>query len=146
MAAILENGSTVPLKYLFKVEFADGVLFEQNSEDKSLIEPKRSAFFDVLEREKESRILRFLLTNGDHAYLVDLVDGHFEIDGMSFNCHETLPHDYPDRRLIFYRQHRHDFNSAGGAMGEEINHTVEYFIGWQTTINGKNYKETISFF
>ena len=37
------------------------------------------------------------------------------------------------------RQHQHTFNVGY----DELSHNVTYFIGWQTTINGKNYQQTI---
>ncbi len=145
MAAIL-NDSEFTLKYLFKAEFADGTVYEQTIEDISLVDPKKSAFFDVLQKdEKDSRLLRFLIEGEGHKYLVDLIDGHFEIDGVSFDCHETLPHNYPDRRIIYYRKHENDFDSnPDGSLGVETAHRIWYCIGWQTTINGKNFKETIT--
>ena len=129
------------LKFLFKAELSDGSIFEQNPEDKSAIDPeKRSAFFDLLELTKTLDIVRFSIYDGVDTYLVDLTDGHFEVNGMKFIARsEQLPEDFPKFRIVFFRQHQHTFNVGY----DELSHNVTYFIGWQTTINGKNYQQTI---
>jgi hypothetical protein len=130
------NDQAFKLKYYFKCEYKDGSIFEQNEEDVSLTDPKRSAFFDI--RQKD--VARFWLEGNGHKYLVDLTTGLFEIDGNLIHVGEDLPAIDPVRRLIFFRRHAHQFNLDH----EEVGHFVRYFIGWQTTINGKNYKQTIA--
>lgn len=122
------------LKYRFIAQYDDETLFEQNADDVSSVDPTKSAFFDV----DQSRLTGFALTDGEHVYAVDLLDGHFEIDGISFKVY-----DYPvnNRRLIFYRRHRYNFN----AEMEEQSHELEYHIGWQgnEVDSNKNIQHTI---
>jgi hypothetical protein len=131
------------LKYLFNAEFQDGSVINQTQEDVSSLDPKRSQFYDVLEKDKEVPIKRFELFGDGTSLIVDLEDGHFDLNGVSFDCHETLPEDKPERRLIFYRKHTHNFNLVEDEPKEK-EHIVEYCIGWQATIKGKNYKETVT--
>jgi len=106
------------LKYLFEVTYQDGSTFNQNAEDVSATDPKRSAFFDV----KLGQIKTFSLVGEGHRYMVDLEDGHFEIDGASFRMRgwEFLT----NFRLIFWRQRDHIW-----PPGEEVR--VVYLLGWQ---------------
>ena len=111
------------LKYLFTAEYKDGTSYLQNKEDISILEPdKRSCFFDV----KQSEVKRFWLEGEGHKYLVDLIDGHFEIDGVPFKLHDENLKDF---RLIFFRRHRHQFNRE---TREELSHETTYRLGWQT--------------
>lgn len=124
------------LKYLFGVKFSDGSEYRQNPEDRSLTEPEtRSCFFDVMKRYEEVEL--FALWGEEHQYLVDLRDGHFEVDEVPFWIG-----DKPEGkcRLIYHRQHTHQVNMAG----EELSHTVTYHMGWQTTgPEGKNHRFVI---
>lgn len=126
------NGQSFQLKHLFEVEYLDGSRFKQPSDDHSELDPKRSAFFDVLESKKE--IKTFTLGN----LQVNLLDGSFEVNGQKIQVGENpLP---GKRQLIFFRQHQHDYNSKTFV---EVEHRIKYFLGWQQNIKGKNYKEVI---
>ena len=114
------------LKFLFEVEYKDGTSFKQNEEDVSFVDPKRSAFFDV----KMDDVKRFIL-RGENVFCVDLTDGHFEVNDVSFKLHEEELNDF---RLIFWRQHTHTLNTKY----VEKAHEIVYKIGWQT--NGKDGK------
>jgi len=113
-------GNPMPLKYLFIAEYKDGV-FKQTPEDVSVKDPKRSCFFDV----DHDKLVRFHLV-GDHKFTVDLRDGHFEVNGVSFFMHEEPLKDF---RLIYFRKHTHHFN----IQYEEKAHEIVYRMGWQTT-------------
>ena len=121
------------LKYLFDVQFDDGSSYTQNREDVSVIEPeKRSCFFDV-QRQIESgkKVEWFTLSDGDTFYAVNLKDGRFNVNGKEFFMHEER--DLEDFRIIFFRQHTHNFNA-----GQELSHEIVYRMGWQITKDGKN--------
>jgi hypothetical protein len=124
------------LKYLFTAEYSDGSTFEQDSADVSIQDPKRSAFFDVL----QEKLARFSLKGAGHSFLVDLRDGHFEIDGTVFWMHDK---EISNIRLIYFRRHRHNFakDRKTGAVSEE-SHTITYRIGWQANLaDGSNVQE-----
>lgn len=128
------------LKYLFTAKFSNGKIYHQNADDRSLWEPdKRSCFYDVLQMEKEARVLWFELEDAAHRYTVDLTDGHFEVDGIPFRMHEG---EVNNLQLIFFRQHTHSF-TVGQAANKEIDHQITYSIGWQTTVEGKNKKSVM---
>lgn len=147
------------LKYLFKIEYEDGSVFEQPADDKSTIEPeKRSSFFDALKIGETKKMVRFELhecsmipghkLQGGDMYAVDLVDGHFEVNGTPFFLHEQ---PIKDLRVIFFRQHTHTYRISesktvqGGTTRKELEHNIVYRMGWQCTIDGKNYQQVMQF-
>lgn len=124
------------LKYLFIVEYKDGSIYEQNPNDVSLTDSKRSCFFDV----RQDEVLRFYLVGEEDTFCVDLSDGHFEVNNVSFFMHDQGV-GLKDFRLIFYRQHEHKFNVGSNGSKKEIAHEINYCIGWQTNDeNGMNVK------
>jgi guanyl-specific ribonuclease Sa len=121
------------MKYLFTAQFS-GETYEQTAEDVSKTEPTRSAYFDI----KDKPIEAFSLHGEGHQYLVDLKDGHFEIDGVPFVV-EKVPPD-ATLRLIYYRNNTVHFSGT-----EETGREVEFVIGWQYTgKKKKNHQQTIS--
>ena len=122
------------LKYLFSVEYKDGSRFNQNKEDISSQDEKRSAFFDVCQEE----VVRFNLHGGGFLvkdkFTVDLTDGHFEVMGVPFFMHDrALP--LKDFKLIFHRKHTHQFNMAGDKP-KELSHEIDFCIGWKAVDEG----------
>ena len=127
------------LLYLFGAHFADGTEYFQTEEDISSSDPTRSAFHDIAQRLNEVQL--FQLTRQGHTCLVDLRDGHFEIDGVPFSAGDpslNIPPGSP-RRLNYFRRHSRVFQGRN-----QIGHAIEYHIGWQATVNGKNHQVTIS--
>jgi len=140
----------VNLKYLFVAEFIDGSVIEQTPEDRSKLDPeKRSEFYDVLQSGKELR--SFSLVGNGQKVTVDLITGLFEVNGLPILLESdklpTLPEKFT---LIFYRQHTHDYNATYDTKTgeqikrEEAGHFIEYFIGWQCNIKGKNYQQKLA--
>jgi len=129
------------LAYLFECHFKDGTFIQQTQEDVSSVDPTKSAFYDVLQRIDD--VLVFGIVNGSHVYVVDLRDGHFIIDDVPFevNTGKELPTTDCEYRLIYFRRHRHTVTMGYSDVEE---HTVDYHLGWQTTIDGENYQRTIS--
>jgi len=120
------------LKYLFAVKYKDGTFYEQNKEDVSNTDNKRSCFFDV----KQDEVEYFCLSDEQTAFIVNLLDGSFFVNDVKFFMHDT-GEGLKDFRLIFYRQHEHDFNIGM----KETAHRIKYCIGWQTNdANGNNIK------
>lgn len=140
------------LKYLFHCEFNDGEIFSQNAEDRSVIDPeKRSSFFDLLQDTRE--VERFWLEEADdkflsitkpNTYLVDLTDGHFEVNGSSFFLHEQTIDPLKKLskfRLIYFRRNTVSLNLA---TGEQSALTMIFIIGWQANHpDGRNVKRTM---
>ena len=118
------------LKYLFSCEINDEI-YRQNPEDVSITDKTKSCYYDIMDK----KVARFWLAGKGHIYLVDLKDGHFEVDGISFRLHDENLKDF---KLIFYRTHTIDF---AGLV--EVNHDVEYCFGWEAKKDGKDYKQII---
>lgn len=134
------------LKYLFGAVFEDGSSIGQTADDKSETEPLRSAFYDVLERAKETPLELFGLLSGDghDSWLVNLKDGHFEVGGIPFMMHSEPVSNF---RVVFFRRHFHDINiEVATGNSREFSHTVEYHLGWQgNDKDGKNIQRTLHF-
>jgi hypothetical protein len=132
------------LKYLFQVEYTDGTTFKQNKEDVSSTDPKRSAFYDVLQSGKP--IKRFSLVEdkliNPKKVTVDLTDGHFEMNGVPFisEADRPLPVLPEAFTIVFFRRHIHQFNTTTNA---ELSHTISYFLGWKCWIAKKEYQQVI---
>jgi hypothetical protein len=126
--------------YNFTAFYEDGSIIEQNEEDKSELLEGKSRFYDVLEKEKESKLISFVLHNDEFQIGVDLRDGHFEMNGIPFFQHRPDLQNYEDFRIIYYRTVKHGMNSEGQIIASEI---LGYSIGWQTTYEGTNVKKEI---
>ena len=85
----------------------------------------------------------FAITGIDKAYSVDLKNGKFYANGqvISFDLgietkddghtEKIIPEKY---RLVYFRRIKKDSSPEG------ITTTLRYCIGWQTTVNNKNYQ------
>ena len=108
------------LKYLFTVEYKDGSIYEQNTEDISISDKTKSCYFDI----NQDEVKVFSLKGNGHTYLVNLEDGHFEIDEVPFKFHEE---NLKDLRLVFWRRHTYSLNIDL----QEKAHEIVYRFGWQ---------------
>lgn len=124
------------LKYLFQATYNDGTIYQQTPEDVSRTDPKKSCYYDV----DQEKLKVFFLYNDEHTYSVNLQDGHFEVDNVPFFFHEE--NNLKDFKLIFFRQHTHSF-IVNQEKNSEISHMIVYRMGWQCTVNGKNYQKVM---
>lgn len=141
------------LKYLFKVEFTDGTTLTQKQEDVSSLDPRRNTFYDVLNSKK--KVKTFTLRRFLERYSVDLTTGNFKLNGI-----EVFPEPIvekktgrelvvTDRKLIWYMNVQKHFTASYSAKTGKVTEkkesleTRKYFIGWETTINKRNYKRVI---
>lgn len=145
------------LRWLFVANFNSGPKVIQDQYDKCLSRDDGigSAFTDVLAREDD--LIRFALYNvdGEQWACVDLITGAFIVNGTPLNIHNQ--HFNPLRyklRLIYFRETqvkqdvRATMQDDGSIKQEDIGdsrHFINrYFIGWQTTVNGKNKQVTLA--
>jgi len=128
------------LKYLFAARFKDGKILQQQPDDISSIDPLKSSFYDVLKEEENGNQLElFCLADGVNDYLVDLNDGHFEVNGVKFNIHNS-EHFFTNRRIIYFR--RNVLNFTQGL--EPLHKEVTFKLGWQALdIHGNNVQYVI---
>lgn len=121
------------MKYLFTVLLSNGEYIEQTIEDISKTNPYKSAYYDILEAEKQGhKPLVFVLVGEGHNYLVDLRDGHFEFNEAPIYLHDHTPEF--EYRLIYYRNRKKFFSQDYIELGEE----TTYHFGWQATVKGEN--------
>lgn len=122
------------LKYLFTAIYKDESTLIQTQDDLSTKEAGRSAFFDI----DHDNLLAFGIESETDVVLVHLDDGAFTVNGLEIQLYDK---PVENRRLIFFRRHRHAFNVGF----EETDHEIEYHIGWQGNDpdTGHNIQRTI---
>lgn len=160
-APLLSPGK-LELKYLFCAMLKDGTVVEQNEADTSSRVEGKNAFYDLLEVDEEGNpkthsddgklickddIALFQLEDGEHRYLVDLTDGHFEVQHpkgkkiVGAHFYLGFPPIGSKLRLFYYRVRRHHTNVSGTVQEdlsikvekmEEISQECEYHFGWET--------------
>ncbi len=135
------------LKYLYQANFADGSFFQQPIEeenDKSAIDPTKSAFFDVLQRQDELVSFGLFSEEVPDTWAVDLRDGHFEVNGLPFTAQNPSQPSKSDvtRRLIYFRKVTRNFNPGDLT---EIRVHIAFHFGYQyNDKDGKNHQITIA--
>lgn len=138
MAAEIKS---LPLKYTFTATFKDGSSYMQNSEDGARIGSSGSSFTDLLELEKRGQVIeRFKLDGEGHTYSVDLGTGEFQFDGNTLwvtDETERLPVD-AELRLVYFR--RNTIRRIIGGGQTRVEQARRYYLGWQTTVEGRNIK------
>lgn len=138
------DSKVVALKFLFEASYKDGTIYTQGAEDSSLFVKDKNAFFDIFYQPfkplEELVEFKLLNTETQDTYSVNLKSGMFSVNGLRFEVGEPLPDPRAERRLIFFKRHFHNFNIGM----EEKSHDIQYHIGWQATIKGKNYQQTIN--
>jgi hypothetical protein len=131
----------MPLAYLFTALFTDGSTMSQTQEDRSATVEGKNAFHDVLQRITDVEV--FALHSATVIVRVDLRTGLFTLNGCTFQASDpSIPNlkDAPHFRLVYFKRHRRHFQQGAG----EVGHEIEYHLGWQTTIDGKNYRQTLA--
>ena len=124
----------------------DGTVIKQTPEDVSTAEPlTRSAYYDVAQRLDD--VVAFGLYNDKNQYVVDLRDGHFEINGVPFSAQPvTSPciNEGGKFRLVYYRDHQQELVMTNGGAPQPGTHHHQYRMGWEYfDPNGKTYQQTI---
>lgn len=139
-APLLPPGK-LELKYLFCVQFKDGSVIEQTSEDVSPTTAGRNAFYDLLECHTDGKpkqhpedgklicradIALFHLENvAGQRWLVDLTDGHFETQFMrgkhliGTHFFTAIPPKGAPLRLFYFRRRRSHINVAGTVQADK---------------------------
>jgi len=137
--------SNIKHVYSFTATYEDGtsVTLDHNldSDDFSKLTTGGSRFTDVLTKEKESKLVSFVLHNNEISAGVDLRDGHFEINGVPFFLHRPDMEVLTDFRIIYFRTVQRTYNQQSG---EESGSILGYSIGFQTNNSkGENVQKTI---
>lgn len=132
------------MKYLFTASFKDGSIIKQTQEDVSVIAPPKSAFYDILEKQKESPLVIFTLEDfqGGKTYQVNLESGEFFVNGVPFRVNFDERETF-NRRIIYFRRNILIFK------GDELESHTIYFLGWQGNLSpdetSPNVQQVISF-
>lgn len=133
------------LKYLFCAKLRSGEIIEQTPEDVSSEREDKNAYYDLLEKTPDgepylhngavrcrSDVELFQMEDETTRYLVDLNDGHFEVqllDGeLGIPFFIKIPSKGAILRPFRFLRRRHHFNANGTELGQEC----EYHFGWET--------------
>jgi hypothetical protein len=127
------TGSDYELDFLFIAETFNGNIIKQDPTDKPKFSKSGSIFTDVL----KEKIKRFSLIGKGHIFVVDLTDGHMEVDGKKLYPPKKPPITPLD--LIYYRQVERRL-SVGTNNATVMQPIVRYYLGWQINFHGKNHK------
>lgn len=124
--------------YLYTVAFADGSTISQTHEDVSSLNPAKSVFFDVLQKEKSVPATSITLSGKGLVITLDFATGSVSEDGIVIHKSEKRPSIRTPLRVIYFRR-MHIHASGGELSAPQIQ---GYNIGWQTTTeSGENVQE-----
>lgn len=132
------------MKYLFEAHFSDGSIIAQTPDDASELDPIRSTYYDVVQRLDD--VVLFGLYDNDHKYVVDLRDGHFEIDGVPFSAQPVSAPTILEGgkfKLLYFRDHQQEITIRDGEPTPGV-HYISFRFGWEyTDPHGKTYTQTL---
>ena len=138
------------LKYLFIVIFLDGKKIIQTKEDVCPTDKKRTAYWDLVLKDQfgfgivdddgllkpRPDIKSFTLVGPEQRFSVDLIDGHFEIDGQRVGTIDGKPMIVPPQdavlSLIYFRRRKQHFH-IGNGNGKEMREECEFHFGWKSS-------------
>jgi hypothetical protein len=134
------------MKYLFEAHFSDGSVISQTPDDISTIDPTlRSTFYDVAQRLDD--VVLFGLYDNDHKYVVDLRDGHFEIDGVPFSAQPVSAPTILEGgkfKLLYFRDHQQEITISADGERTAGSHYISFRFGWEyTDPHGKTHIQTL---
>lgn len=151
-----QTPATTPhLSWLFAAFFKEGAPVIQDQTDTPKEQPEGSAFTDVLARESDLTHFELHHEDGDKIVTVDLTTGAFIVNGVPLDLHNQNfePSKYP-LKLIYFRETRIEQTTRATVqedgtikevpVGDARHYINRYFIGWETTVNGKNKQVTLA--
>jgi len=135
------------LKYLFRAEFRDGTVYDQHIDDLPQISPVGSSYTDIISRLDDvarfSLRVKYAPEIADNVCLVNLDTGKFTVCGQEITVNTSpAPPEGEELNLIYFRAVTYTRVDAGSETSESVE--VEYHIGYQFTIDGKQHQRTIS--
>lgn len=152
---MLHQGTKPHLSWLFVAYFKDGSHILQTQEDKSTTSKSGSAFTDVMSNFDDLVAFELRHEDGDKVVTVDLVTGNFVVNGVPVCAHNQYfeAEKYP-LKLVYFRENRveqhqtatiqPDMSVQTEDVGTPTHYVNRYFIGWETTIMGKNKQVTLA--
>lgn len=118
------------MKYKFIAEFAGGSFIEQ-TDDISSIDPKRSQFYDVLQREG---LIKFTLVHTETGveYGLDLETLNFNVNGNEFRLHTERDLPLSDIELVYYRNMKVELSIGDLSPFKNIETGEAYYVHTST--------------
>lgn len=152
---MLHQGTKPHLSWLFVAYFKDGSHILQTQEDQSSTSETGSAFTDVMAHFDDLVAFELRHEDGDKVVTVDLKTGNFVVNGIPICIHnQYFEAEKYDLKLIYFRENRVDQKQTATVqpdlsvetedIGTFIHYVNRYFIGWETTVNGKNKQATLA--
>lgn len=112
------------LKFLFTAFYLNGESFAQPASDRSVIDPSKSAFFDV----DRTRLVSFQLSGAGRLAEVNLFDGRIFLDGKI--VHPAMP-GQGAFELVYFRR-----NTVSVTIGVGQTHDRAFHLGWTHPVLG----------
>ena len=119
------------MKAEWKALYKDGTFFQQHNADGS-----ENLFKDI----QQDRLVGFVLNFGDKVLSLNLPTGSFYLNGFRYNT--DISNSKEEKRLIYFIRKTRTMDSGMRAIPEMCSDV--YFLGFQTTIDGKNHKRMVS--
>ena len=121
-----------PLSYKFNAYFEDGTEIIQTDADESSIQEGKSAFFDVQEKMKTTKLLLFALKGEQGIFILDFKNLRFNVNTFDYS---PLEQDevIESPKLIYFREVLQHNTLADGVQEPYL---ARYFLGFE----GKNEK------
>ena len=120
---------------MWEVVFKNGEVlqqFDENGEDRT--------FAPVSKRSNEVKILTLILKTEDGVekrFFVNVVTGMFFLDGFTLFSYTDISSAERTAPIFWKRKQVHMFGDS------EVVETVGFILGWQATVNGKNFQQRI---
>lgn len=131
-------------RWLFIADFSDGSELKQTPED---VLPDSNQFKGVVERLDDLKAFSLAHVDRTQLVTVDLVTGNFIVNGTPVCIHNQRfdPSRYK-LELVYFREKVESQTRSvrSSEVLEEQSFVSRYFIGWKTTVNGKDKQVTLA--
>lgn len=135
------------LKYLFTVQFTDASFLTQPSDDKSVMDSSKSAFYDIINSTKEIYCFELNCQTDSNKYKIYPIHKIIEIYYNNKIIMKINPpkEELFNPRIIYYRNHVATLNSED--LSKQQDEIVSYSLGYQANrADGSNYSQIIEIF
>jgi hypothetical protein len=136
--------------YLYTCVFTDGTKVHQTREDQLGLTDGPNQYRQILQSGKKIALFTIKeqkLWNPTEV-IVNLLTGNIIVNGIELH-HEDLPAKYPDFELYWMQTViqtmaiKHETKTGKYLGKKEMPEQRTYFVGWKTTIDGKEYQQII---
>ncbi len=147
-----QQSNIEPFRWLFIAHYADGHTIYQTPDD---VLPDHAEFRDAVNYPSEMVSFELANVDGKQIVTVDLTTGAFIVNSTPLHAHDQFFEPSMHKlNLVYFREKREIATASMSTDAEGQAHignivptrsyVNRYFIGWQTTVNGKNKQVTLA--